>query len=265
MPPFYIGSTSVDRVMGGYHGTVLSEKYKAVWKAELRQNGHLFKTKVVSVHSDRKSALDKENTLQKYLNVTKSNLYINQSLASGCFGNMGEEAIRKMKASKKAQGKAVGIKVSMTKSSPEWKETIGKEASLKLSKTKRDPARAFLESERNRKNSETMQSEAWKNTVGVERSKKISAKVKELMSQPEWAEKEEIRRVSLRNTLNSPDYQSKQPERNLRRGLSVSLTKSNPEWKEKNSTVCELCSKPYPNNVLSRHIMKCKKEKDNQS
>jgi hypothetical protein len=178
---------------------------------------------------------------------------------------MGKEALAKMRITKKAQGKVTGAKVSATRNNPEWKATVGKEANLKLSKTKRDPYRAHLEAERNRKNSETMNSKEWKSTVGVERSKKISAKVKELMSQPDWAEKEERRRVSLRKTLNSQEYQAKQPEINLRRSLSVSLTKSNPEWKTKNSTVCELCSKPYPNNVLSRHIIKCKKEKDNQS
>jgi len=265
MPPFYIGSTSVDNVADGYHGTVLSAKYKSVWREELKENSHLFKTKVVSIHNDRQEALDKENALQRFLNVTKSDLYINQALASGCFGNMGEEALVKMRITKKAQGKIVGAKISAIRNNPEWKETIGKQAAIKLSHTKKDPNRVHIEAERNRKNSATVNSEEWKNTVGAERARKISAKIKELMSDPSWAEKELKRKSSLMKTINSEDYQSKQKERNAKRSLSVSKTKSNPEWKAKNSTPCVLCGKPYLNNLLSRHTMKCKKEKDNQS
>ncbi len=265
MPPFYIGSTSVDNVADGYHGTVLSAKYKSVWREELKENSHLFKTKVVSIHNDRQEALDKENALQRSLNVTKSDLYINQALATGCFGNMGEEALVKMRITKKAQGKIVGAKISAIRNNPEWKATIGKQAAIKLSNTKKDPNRAHIEAERNRKNSATVNSAEWKNTVGVERARKISAKVRELMSKPDWAEKESKRIESLKKTMSSTEYMAKQTERNLRRGLSVSLAKSQPEWKAKNSTPCVLCGKPYLNNLLSRHTMKCKKEKDNQS
>jgi hypothetical protein len=265
MPPFYIGSTSVDNVADGYHGTVLSAKYKSVWREELKENSHLFKTKVVSIHDDRQEALDKEKALQRSLNVAKSGLYINQALATGCFGNMGEEALVKMRITKKIKGKIVGAKISAIRNNPEWKATIGKQAAIKLSHTKKNPNRAHIEAERNRKNSATINSEKWKNTVGAEKSRKISAKVRELMSQPNWAEKELKRKNSLINTLNSEEYQSKQKERNIKRSLSVSKTKSNPEWKVKNSTECLLCRKTYANNVISRHIVKCKKDKDNLS
>ena len=88
LPPFYIGSTSVERILDNYHGTVLSKEYKAIWKSELKQNPHLFETKIISTHKDRKDALAKEYKLQKFLGVVKSNLYINKSLANvnGFFG-----------------------------------------------------------------------------------------------------------------------------------------------------------------------------------
>lgn len=88
LPPFYIGSTSIDNVNSGYNGTVRSKKYKSIWKEELINNPDLFKTKIISQHNDRKSALEKELILQKKLNVVKSPMYINMSLAcpNGYFG-----------------------------------------------------------------------------------------------------------------------------------------------------------------------------------
>lgn len=34
LPPFYIGSTSVDNLKNGYKGSVMSKKYKNIWKGE---------------------------------------------------------------------------------------------------------------------------------------------------------------------------------------------------------------------------------------
>ena len=88
LPPFYIGSTSVDRVNSGYKGSVVSRAYKDLWKSELRKNSYLFKTKVISTHLTRKDALAKEEKLQRSLNVIKNPLYTNKSYATtGCFGD----------------------------------------------------------------------------------------------------------------------------------------------------------------------------------
>jgi len=265
MPPFYIGSTSVKRVYGGYKGTVLSAAYKEVWNEELKHRDELFETKIVSVHDSRKDALDKENKLHIQLGVKDNNLYINKAVASGCFGNMDEASIEKMRKTKKAQGKIVGAKVSARRNDPQWKETVGKEAALKLSKTKRDPSRAHMEAERNRKNSETVNSEEWKRTVGVERSKKISETVKKIQSNPEWiATKGKQRLENLKKTVSNPEWRATVfAAANQKRSKSVSMTKSSPEWKAKNSTECLLCRKTYANNVISRHIIKCKRNKDN--
>ena len=88
LPPFYIGSTSVDLVSSGYRGSVSSKEYKTIWKSELKENPQLFKTKIISTHEDRKDALAKEEKLHKSLNVVKSSLYVNKSTANinGFFG-----------------------------------------------------------------------------------------------------------------------------------------------------------------------------------
>jgi hypothetical protein len=88
LPPFYIGSSSLEKIEKGYCGTVLSKKYINIWKEELKNNRHLFKTKIISRHETRKEALDKELFLHKALSVVKSPLYINMSFAApkGFFG-----------------------------------------------------------------------------------------------------------------------------------------------------------------------------------
>jgi len=88
LPPFYIGSTSLDKVNNGYRGTVVSKRYKSIWKQELKENPQLFKTKTISYHNTRKEALTKEDSLQRKLNVIQSPMYINLSFAApdGAFG-----------------------------------------------------------------------------------------------------------------------------------------------------------------------------------
>jgi hypothetical protein len=88
LPPFYIGSTSVDKVKSGYHGSVGSKKYSKIYKKEIGESPHLFSTFVISFHDTRKAALKKENKLQRALKVVESPLYFNESFASenGFFG-----------------------------------------------------------------------------------------------------------------------------------------------------------------------------------
>ncbi len=47
LPLFYIGSSSVERVNNGYHGSVKSKAYSTIWKSELKHNPHLFKTRIL--------------------------------------------------------------------------------------------------------------------------------------------------------------------------------------------------------------------------
>lgn len=80
LPPFYIGSTSVDKINNGYRGSVLSKNYKRIWKDEIKTNPDLFKTVIISLHDTRKEASDKEAKLQQLLNVISNPLYTNQNI-----------------------------------------------------------------------------------------------------------------------------------------------------------------------------------------
>jgi hypothetical protein len=103
LPPFYIGSTSLVKISGGYNGTVTSQVYSATWVSERKNNPHLFKTRVLSRYPDRASALQKEMKLQLALNVVRNPLYINRAIANKKFINQGPlsvETKNKISASK---------------------------------------------------------------------------------------------------------------------------------------------------------------------
>jgi hypothetical protein len=88
LPPFYIGSSTIEKIKNGYRGSVSSKVYKNIWKTEIKNNSHLFKTIIISNHDTREEALEKENKFQHALNVVHNNLYINKSYAAknGFFG-----------------------------------------------------------------------------------------------------------------------------------------------------------------------------------
>ncbi len=85
LPMFYIGSTTLTKYQNGYLGSVSSKKYKNVWRNEIQQNPQLFKTKIIAVYETRKEAFDKEEKLQKHLNVIQNPLYVNMSFANSKF------------------------------------------------------------------------------------------------------------------------------------------------------------------------------------
>ena len=82
LPPFYIGSTLVDKIKNGYHGSVSSKKYKEIWKSELCNNPQLFVTKIIRTYHSRKEALENERNLHLKLQVNKNILYINMAIAT---------------------------------------------------------------------------------------------------------------------------------------------------------------------------------------
>ena len=155
LPMFYIGSTSVANIELGYHGSVASRDFTNHWKNELKQNSHLFKTKVVSYHKTRQEAYDQEEKFQRSLNVVKNPLYTNASIANKHFSRHGiptsEET--KTKISAKLSGGVLNddtkSKISATclgkKKSEETKEKMSKsklgyshsvEARAKMAKSK---------------------------------------------------------------------------------------------------------------------------------
>lgn len=85
LPIFYIGSTSIESIESGYRGSVYSKKYKKIWKSELKMHPELFNTVIISTHATREEALNREEYIQKKLNVITNPLYINLSYAKGGF------------------------------------------------------------------------------------------------------------------------------------------------------------------------------------
>jgi hypothetical protein len=95
MPPFYIGSTSVERITKrNYHGTVKSREWRETWKQELHDHPEFFKTKIICYHESREEAQAKEADLQTRLNVLKKpGMYINRAIMSEkvCFDWSGKK------------------------------------------------------------------------------------------------------------------------------------------------------------------------------
>lgn len=88
LPPFYIGSSSENKILSNYHGSVESKKYKKIWNNELKNNPKLFKTIIITRHTTREAATKKELSFQIKLGVVKSSMYVNLALArpNGFFG-----------------------------------------------------------------------------------------------------------------------------------------------------------------------------------
>lgn len=80
LPPFYIGSSSVNKINNGYRGSVQSKAYGETWRQELSDNPHLFKTFIISTHETRDMAYDKEQKLQMAVQVHKNTLYTNMKI-----------------------------------------------------------------------------------------------------------------------------------------------------------------------------------------
>jgi len=268
LPPFYIGSTSVDKVNQGYRGSVRSSAYAKIWKRETVANPQLFDTRIISVHDTRKKALERENELHIKLSVVKNPLYVNQSIASGCFGAMTQESLAKMIATKNEPERKIkaGRKVSAKRNDPEWKATTGEIARQKLIKTKNDPDWiATLGKQRNEKNRATVTSQEWKDTVGKERSKKISMAVRLKQDNDAWRSTiGAIRKAKMMDTINNPEWKATvQAEANKKRSISVSKTRSDPAWKLAHMMTCEHCDKTVPSNIFARyHGAKCKTIKE---
>ena len=88
LPPYYIGSTSLENIKNGYKGSVSSLEFKKLWDDEIRDNLEFFTVKILSEHSTRKEAMVAELNYQIQYDVVKSSEYINKSLAQpdGFFG-----------------------------------------------------------------------------------------------------------------------------------------------------------------------------------
>lgn len=188
LPPFYIGYSYLEKIQKGYRGSVASKTYKSIWDSEIKENSNLFITKIIKEHETKIEAIEYEKYLHTKLDAVKNPLYTNKSSPGPTFyldektykaatetrtktfndpewiqsvGIKRAEKISKTRTSKEWK-ESVGNSLyisngklqSKTKSSLEWKNTVGKESANKCSKTQTDPN--------------------WKNVVGREKSKKVS-------------------------------------------------------------------------------------------
>ena len=80
LPPFYIGYSTVKKIKKGYRGSACSLAYGTIWRTEQQTNPHLFKTKIISLHSTQQEAKSKEYSLQSSLKVHTNPLYINKNI-----------------------------------------------------------------------------------------------------------------------------------------------------------------------------------------
>lgn len=88
LPPWYIGSTSKEKIESGYNGSVASKEYKKIYIREQKDSKHLFKTRVLSYHKSREDAYIEEKRLQKMHSVVENDRYYNKSYANdlACLG-----------------------------------------------------------------------------------------------------------------------------------------------------------------------------------
>lgn len=91
LPPFYIGwSSRPDKVLAQkYHGSVESKRYKEIYKKELKENPHLFKSFILSYHSTDVEATAREEKFHRKLNVVNNPLYFNMGIGQAKFGGSG--------------------------------------------------------------------------------------------------------------------------------------------------------------------------------
>jgi len=95
LPPFYIGSTTFEKIANGYHGTVASRKYQSIWRQEIKENPHLFITNPIpnATAETAGEILQLELEWQKMLNVVEDPDFINRSFAIEGFCMTSEAAL----------------------------------------------------------------------------------------------------------------------------------------------------------------------------
>ncbi len=141
LPPFYIGYTTVEKIENGYRGSVQSKKYKDIWKKELKDNPHLFKTKILTMHEDRNDAMTREVSFQEQFQVHKNPMYINMNISCTKFfiTHHSEETKQKMR---RIESPEIRLKRSLARgnrSIPHTEETKRKLSVLAIGRRKGIP------------------------------------------------------------------------------------------------------------------------------
>ena len=226
LPKWYIGSTSVEKIINGYLGSVVSRKYKDIWNFEIKNNLELFKVRILSVHSNRIKALEEELRLHNKHTVHTNPKYINMSLASvnGFFGVsvsgpahpsygkvVSNETIIKHKNTMNTPNAdgitprdIVAVKVKATLSSQEWKEKYGNAQVAKRKIIGEDGLNYYQKM--SKKGLAVLSSDEWKNTKGVESIKKQTITRNRIEENGKSFQYNVAQKGSKTKIINSPHY-----------------------------------------------------------
>ena len=82
-------------------GTPTSARYKDIWKSELKNNIHLFRLEILSIHTTREDATEAESVEQRLLFSLGDPLWVNQSYANVKFLGTKESAAKAAATAKK--------------------------------------------------------------------------------------------------------------------------------------------------------------------
>lgn len=130
-PRLYIGSSKLEKVVDkNYRGSVASKKYSKLWMAELKQHPELFKTRILSLHTDDTLAKEEEKRLQVKYNVVQNDKFINMSFASpnGFFGKPNEGIVF---------SEETRAKMSVHRKGRTYEEIFGEEKAQELKEKRR--------------------------------------------------------------------------------------------------------------------------------
>lgn len=261
LPPFYIGYTSVSNIKNNnYHGSVASEEYSKIWKNEIRNNNHLFKTKILTLHETRKEAKEKETYFQTFFKVHKNPMYVNRSISGERFYKEGPLSTNhKKKISESTKGKKKSVehcqriskgltgkekskehkqRISETKQDDNWKNTTGKSAKEKEKTTK--SSQRWLDEvgyKTFQRSSDIQNDPTWKETIGKKK------KIKELKtkSSTEWLKKTGYKAYEkMKSTKNSDEWKSTKGKIMSKK---LSEIQNDLQWKMKHNKTCEYCGK----------------------
>lgn len=118
LPPFYLGSTKVIKIDKGYHGSATSAKWGSIWKEELKNNSHLFKTFIIpnQYKETAQEIVELELLWQKAFKAVENPLFINQSYARGGFCTTAESS---------AKAEETKVRLGKTTHSETTKKKIG--------------------------------------------------------------------------------------------------------------------------------------------
>ena len=147
LPPFYIGSTSIDNINKGYRGSVVSKKYMAIWKQELKAHPELFKTIILTRHETRPEAMEREVIFHEAFTVARNPMYINMAHANGKFVMTGPhtpETKAKMTGKKQSPEHIANNAAARTgkKRGPQSPEAIAKTAAANTGQKRSPETRA---------------------------------------------------------------------------------------------------------------------------